>query len=643
LTRAWHAVVAYTVLSIVVTWPLARGLGRDVPSDLGDPVLNLWIIAWDCEQLLAILRGEVSRAATFFDANVFHPAPLALAFSEHLIPQALQALPVYAVSNNPILAYNVVFLLTFILSGLGMFLFVRELTGNYVAGLVAGLLFAFAPYRFPQAPHIQVLSSQWMPFVLYGLRRFFVAIEAGERGWKPLIGASVSLVLQCLSCGYYLLYFPPFAAAYAVWEIGRRGLWRRAAIWGRLAGAALLVSVSIAPFLLPYAAVRRDLGFVRESREVIRYSADVHSYATAASTFWSPALRAFPKPEGDLFPGAVAVLLTVAGLWIVLRSVSRPVRERRRWFVLLLGSAALFHAVAAFMALIHRRVLLDLWLFELQISNVNQMILRAGVLTAILVAISPTARQTARLVGREHGFFLLGWLVAAWLSLGPLPQAGGRPVEIAAPYAFLYEQIPGFEGVRVPARFAMICVFMLAATGGLGAAAMAGRRWTRTTLALLAAAILVEGAIVPFPVNVSAAMPGFNSPEPRLHRPGRAPGVYHELAKSPDVAAVAELPLGQEEFDLRAMYYSLVHDRPVLNGYSGFIPRHYGSLTVALSDVVRQPEAALAALRTYGATHVVVHESAYAQNVGTQTTATLVARGATELYRDGGDVLLRLP
>ena len=95
------------------------------------------------------------------------------------------------------------------LSGLGTYLFVRDVTGNPTAAFVAGLIYAFAPYRVPQFAHLQVISSQWMPFALYGLRRYFETSR-----YLPLAGAAAALIAQNLSNGYFLFFFSPFVAAY---------------------------------------------------------------------------------------------------------------------------------------------------------------------------------------------------------------------------------------------------------------------------------------------------------------------------------------------------------------------------------------------------------------------------------------------
>ena len=660
VSSEWRALAAYTAIALIGTWPLARGLGRDVAWDLGDSLLNMWILAWDAEQLLGILRGEFFRIWTFFDGNIFHPAPLTLAYSEHLLPQALQILPIYAATRNPILVYNLLFLSTFVLSGLGMYLFVRDLTGKPAAAFVAGLLFAFAPYRFPQSPHLQVLSSQWMPFALYGFRRYLVSVDEGRPRLRPLAGAAASVMLQSLSCGYYLLYFSPFAGAYVLWEIGVRGLWRRGRMWAQLSIAAVTIFVLMVPLLLPYIAVNEQLRFERSRAEVIRFSADVYSYATASpDQFWGTSLRAHPKPEGDLFPGVVPLLLAAIGVMAGVIAVGRARtpepgaasagrRVQRwalesRWIAPVLAIACVAHLAAAVFGLLYRRIVIDLYLFDLRISNINQMLLRAAIFAGLLLLVSPATRRYARGLAHGPGFFLVAAIAAMWLSLGPAPQVQGRPAEIFAPYGFLYEHVPGFAGVRVPARLAMIVALMLAVLGGLGAARLTAWRRSSVVLAMLSLAFLAESLVLPFTVNGATATPGFGPLEARVYRPARAPNVYKEFRQLAPQGILAELPLGKFDFDLRAVYYSTVHWRPVLNGYSGFYPPHYGRLTLALSDVPRFPEPAFEALRTYGATHVIVHEGAFLEDRGVNTTRTLLEHGAVELYRDGSDVLLQLP
>ena len=689
MRRAWHALAAYFVITLVATWPLARGLGRNVAWDLGDSLLNMWILAWDCEQLLAILRGDVSRLATFFDANIFHPAPLSLAYSEHLIAQAVQVLPLYAVTHNPILVYNLLFLSTFVLSGLGMYLLVRELTGNALAGFVAGLLFAFAPYRIAQSSHLQVLSSQWMPFVIYGMRRYFdsavrqsnpavrpaavapgasasVAVEEPAQDdrsprrprLKPLLWASIALVAQALSSGYHLLYFTPFAAAYALWETAQRRLWRDRRVWLHLGAAAMLAGILVGPFLIPYAEVRVRFDMARTVTEVSRLSADVYSYATAfvGQPIWGRVMRALPKAEGELFPGVVPLVLALIGIvffrlkpeatgarQLKATKGERQSQRRKQLLVLLLTLVAIAYAILAIVTIVVRRVSIDFGLFELQATDVTRLLLRSAVAFSLVLLLSRAARTLTAAFLRDRGFFLAGLIAAFWLSLGPSPQALGRPLDLVAPYRALYEYVPGFDGVRVPARFAMVVAFMLAVLGGYGAAWLARRKTGRGIVIAMAAAFLLESTAVPFLVNGMTPPKGFNAPEPRVYRPGRAPAIYAEVRRQAGDGVLAELPLGYPDFDLRAMYYSIVHWRPILNGYSGFYPPHYGRLAFALGELPRHPEVSLRALAAAGATHVLVHESAYIGSEGPGTSAALRMLGATEVYRDGSDVLLALP
>ena len=662
--RASYALAGYTLIALVMTWPLARGLTRDVAWDLGDPVLNMWILAWDCEQFRAILAGHFSHVRAFFDANIFHPAPLTLAYSEHLVPQAIQIFPVYVLTGNPILCYNLLFLSTFILSGLGMYLFVRELTGNEIAAFAGGLLFAFAAYRIPQSSHLQVLSSQWMPFAFYGARRYFDSLGGSGktrvpvvRRIRPLAGATAAVIAESLSCGYYMLYFSPFVAAYVLWELWRHDRWRDRRTWIDLVAAAAVVVAVAVPFVIPYIRVRQELQLARSLPEVTRLSADVYSYATASETqrFWGRHVAdVFPKAEGELFPGAVIVVLAFIGL-VRKEPVHGPpnpigpvpptARESRwrTWLVAVLAAVAALHALAAIVTILFRRVTVSVWLFDVRLNDVTQLLLRAGVGYALVLALSPPARRRAAAFFRSRGFFFAALVAAMWLSLGPAPQVLGRPLDLASPYRFLWNHVPGFDGLRVPARFAMIATLMLAVLGGYGAAAIARHRRGRVVLGVLAASFLYESGAAPFVINGMSPVRGFNTPEGRLYPPDRAPAVYKAVADTSADSVLAELPIGQTDFDLRAMFYSIAHGRPLLNGYSGFFPLHYGRAIFALGEVPRHPNVSMDTLRELGATHVIVHEAAYLDAEGRETTAVLRQQGARELFRDGGDVLLALP
>jgi hypothetical protein len=384
--------------------------------------------------------------------------------------------------------------------------------------------------------------------------------------------------------------------------------------------------------------------------ETTRLSADVYSYATAsiAQRFWGPRISdVFRKPEGELFPGAVPVLLALIGL--VLGTAGRAAQGEaqthdRRWWA---GEAfyvlAWGHFAAAIAVIVFRRLTLDLWLFNVRLGDATQLLLRGVIAYASALWLAPARRLRAAAFMKSRGFFVLALLAALWLSLGPSPQVLGRPLDLASPYRFLWTHVPGFDGLRVPARFEMVVIFMLAALGAFGAAVIA--RWRHGTWALtvLALVFLFEAGASPFDVNGMSPVKGFNMPPAQLQPPRRAPAIYQAVSRLPANVVLADLPLGQTDYDVRAMFYSIDRWRPIVNGYSGYFPPHYGRVIVSLSEIPRHPDVSMAALHELGVTHVIVHEAAFLDSEGPDTSATLRAVGALEAFREGPDVLLALP
>jgi len=487
------AALVYAGLAVALTWPLARGLAHDLPGDFGDPLLNCWILAWDASHLLRAVGGHAGALADYWNANIFYPHPLALAYSDHLTPQAMQILPVYALTHNPVLCYNLLFLSTFVLSGLGMFLFARELTGSRAAAFVAGLAYAFAPYRIGSTPHLQVLSSAWMPFALFGFRRFFET-----RRTRALAGGSAAWLAQNLSCSYYLIFFAPVLGLYVAWELSTRRLWTDARTIGRIAGAAIAVVGATIPFVLPYATLR-GMGFAARSLgETNRFSANVYAYLTADpnASVWGGVMRGWPHLENALFPGVTIVALAaiaVVGAW----RQSRPRGPAPRAETML--GWMLAAAACVLVAMIFG------WTIRLpflKITSPDRVLWLVAALAAAWLIAAPRARATTRAwIASPPGMLVTLTLFAGVMSFGPQINARGRLIEPVSLYAFFYRFVPGFDGLRVPARFGMIVALGLAALAGCGAATLDTLKHGRRLLVVASILIVVEFAAVPLPLN----------------------------------------------------------------------------------------------------------------------------------------------
>ena len=133
MTRAPLALLLYVALACAMTWPVVTGMTRNLPSDLGDPMFVSGMLTWASKHWIDLLSGDLSAVRRFWNAPFFYPETLATGFSEHFILHALLTLPVYIGTHNILLCYNLLFLAAFALSGFGMYLFVRELTGRPLA------------------------------------------------------------------------------------------------------------------------------------------------------------------------------------------------------------------------------------------------------------------------------------------------------------------------------------------------------------------------------------------------------------------------------------------------------------------------------------------------------------------------------
>jgi hypothetical protein len=325
----------YLAVAVIGAYPFSLRPTRVLP-DSADGVVFAWGVSWISHQL----GHDPTR---LLQANVFHPDTQALLYAEPLVAQGLLAWPVWALSGNDVLTYNLLLVATLAMSGWTMFLLAREVTGHSGAAFLAGLVFSFTTANYDSAARIQIVSSQWTPLALLFLVR---ALRNGRL--RDGLGFGVAFALQGLACKYYELFFatllalslPFFWMLLASRKGGKRAVWPLAA--GAALAAALLLPIDLAQ--------QRHLQRI-DSVRVASQPATMASFGQALSGNWIyGGLAGLPRIRYDdrYFPGALTLVLGAAGLWRCVpgagrrKALSTPEEQRRLVLpFLVLGGSAL--------------------------------------------------------------------------------------------------------------------------------------------------------------------------------------------------------------------------------------------------------------------------------------------------------------
>ena len=143
-----HAAVLFILVACATTYPLVRLDQPQVPN-ADDSYFNIWRLAWVAHQL----RIEPS---TLFDANIFHPARKTLAYSDAMLALGVAGAPAIWFGVHPVVVHNLLMMASFVVAALGAFVLCRHLTKSTAAGIVGGLIFGFAPYRFAHIMHLEL-------------------------------------------------------------------------------------------------------------------------------------------------------------------------------------------------------------------------------------------------------------------------------------------------------------------------------------------------------------------------------------------------------------------------------------------------------------------------------------------------------
>jgi hypothetical protein len=305
----WLAVAGlFALLTVTMTWPQALYLGSRAAQH-HDVYFNMWRLLW-------LAHAMVTPSAGIFDGNIFHPEKLTLAYSDAMLVEGVIAAPLLWAGLKPVLVHNLLLLGAIAASGAAMCALARYLTGSLGAGLIAGVVFAFAPYRFEHIMHMELQWTMWMPLAFLVLHRAF---DTGK--WRYGLATGGCIALQMLSSIYYGIFLGSLIALGALLLMARdRKVPLARALLPLALGAVLAAAVSAA-YAVPYLRVQRTVG-ERTGSEVTSYSAQPSNYlaATSSNSLYGRT-AAYGDVERHLFTGAIPVVLAILGL--LLRTPTR--------------------------------------------------------------------------------------------------------------------------------------------------------------------------------------------------------------------------------------------------------------------------------------------------------------------------------
>jgi hypothetical protein len=209
----------------------------------------------------------------------------------------------------------------------------------------------------------------------------------------------------------------------------------------------------------------------------------------------------------------------------------------------------------------------------------------AGFTALALTAVGLAGWRGLR-AGRRVVMLVMLGVVGVLLSLGPA----------TAIYGWLYDWVFPLRGLRAAARFGYLYLLAVAFAAAFGTAWLANRtRSAHARRAVIGAAVVlvtVEAWSAPIHTRVFAGVPA----------------IYERLRDLPGPVRLVEMPFWPPEAFFENGEYvinSTAHWRPLMNGYSGYLPQSYRD-RAPFFWYFPQPRA-LDRLKPEGVTHVMVH------------------------------------
>ena len=542
------ALLGYVVLTPLMTWPLILRLDSAVLGPPGDNLEYVWKMWWFKHALLDL------HISPFFNPQVFYPFGYPLALSETTTAHMMLGLPLTALWGETV-AYNLVMLFSFIISGWGTYWLCRGLGCGRDAAWIAGVAFTFCPYRMAHmgAGHLPLMGTGWIPLFFLFLERLIVK----GNWWRGML-AGLFFSLAALSSWYYAVMLGLLGGCYLLLRIRA---WNRRLLW---LGIALPIA-----FVLLWPAARPMMDLYHQGEVhydyslayVDRWSASPVDfiYPNAMHPLWGRLLtqRYYQNIHENLLYVGISVLV-LAGLGLARRPKQPPI-----------GTFALLGGLAFILAL--------------------------G--TTLHYAGQPFRLQVSPKV--EYQFSRAIYILTQKVALHKVDYSPLRrpdAIIIPLPTLLLYLFAPFMSAMRVWTRFGIFVMLSSAVLAAWGADRLLARcagHWRTVAVVGIAFVLLVDIVAMPYPYGYTEV---------------RGQPVDEWLATQPSPSPLIHFPLDKTWYGWM-LYPQRVHGQPIAYGYGTFMPKAYREASKVLASWPSQE--ALDQLREWGIRYLLMGARSY--------------------------------
>ena len=303
--------LGYVVLTIGFTYPVILHMTDSVPQVSRD----VWHVLWD----LSWVNASITSLHNPFVVNtLLYPTGTNGVFHTWTFVNSIPAIPLEA-AFGLITTLNLLFLSSYIFSGVNTYLLAKYLTKDATASFIAGMIYAFSPQHLIQSlAHLNIMTQQWLP--LYSL---FLIKMIREKKLKNGLYSGITLALVEFSDLHFLymaLLLTLLLLLYVLWRgrdliLNRRFLERT----GLMIGIFLLIS---SPFIIAAVPTLSQGSFLQQGlASVTKNSSDITTFFVPAQTSALYALlaQAFSLPSSNFssisnryqFVGYTVLLLAI--------------------------------------------------------------------------------------------------------------------------------------------------------------------------------------------------------------------------------------------------------------------------------------------------------------------------------------------